>query len=72
MTGAKYKPIASVDQSDLEFLIPADNDTYIDPNEKIYVRSKLSKAGGTALDNTDFRPWPITFCIRSSFSVESP
>jgi len=26
-----YKPIASVDQSDLEFLIPADYDTYIDP-----------------------------------------
>jgi len=26
-----YKPIESVDQSDLEFLIPADYDTYIDP-----------------------------------------
>ena len=26
-----YKPIASVDQSDLEFLIPADYGTYVDP-----------------------------------------
>ena len=27
-----YKPIASIDQSDLEFLNPADNETYIDPD----------------------------------------
>jgi len=27
-----YKPIASVDQSHLEFLIPADSETYIDPH----------------------------------------
>jgi len=26
-----YKPIASVDQSDLQFLIPADYDMYFDP-----------------------------------------
>jgi len=26
-----YKPIASIDKSDLEFLIPADYDTYVDP-----------------------------------------
>ena len=26
-----YKPIAFIDQSDLEFLIPADYDTYVDP-----------------------------------------
>jgi len=25
-----FKPIASIDQSDLEFLMPADYDTYID------------------------------------------
>jgi len=29
-----YKPIASVEQSDLEILIPADNDTYVDLNIK--------------------------------------
>ena len=27
-----YKPIASVDQSNLEFLIPAENETYVDPD----------------------------------------
>jgi len=48
-----YKPIASVDQSDLEFLIPADYDTYIDPNIKLYVKGKLTKADGSALDASD-------------------
>jgi len=33
-----YKPIASIDQSDLEFLIPADYDTYIDPDIKLCQR----------------------------------
>jgi hypothetical protein len=27
-----FRPIASVDQSDLEFFIPAEHDTYIDLN----------------------------------------
>jgi hypothetical protein len=27
-----YKPITSVDQSDLEFVMPPDNETYIDLN----------------------------------------
>ena len=31
-----YRPIASVDQSDLEFFIPAEHDTYIDLNIKLY------------------------------------
>ena len=48
-----YKPIASVDQSDLEFLIPADYDTYIDPDIKLYIKDKLTKADGSALDATD-------------------
>jgi len=34
----KYKPIVSVDQSDLEFLIPGENDTYIDLDIKFYIR----------------------------------
>jgi len=33
-----YKTIAHVDQSDLEFLIAADNDTYVDPDIKLYQR----------------------------------
>jgi len=48
-----YKPIASIDQSDLEFLIPADYDTHVDPDIKIYIRGEFTKADGTALDATD-------------------
>jgi len=33
-----YKPIASVDHSNLEFLIPADYDRCIDPDIKLYQR----------------------------------
>jgi hypothetical protein len=43
-----YKPIAPVEQSDLEIFIPADSDTYIDLDLKFYVRGKLvSKEGRT-------------------------
>ena len=53
-TEVKYKHIPSVDQSDLEFLIPSDDDKYIDLDIKLYIRGKLTKAYGTDLDNTDF------------------
>ena len=53
MTETAYKPIASLDQSDLEFLIPADHDTYIDLNLQLYIRGKLTKADGADLENTD-------------------
>ena len=49
-----YRSIASVDQSDLEFLIPAEHDMYIDLNIKLYVRGKLTTADGKDLDSTDF------------------
>jgi hypothetical protein len=49
-TEVVYKPIASVDQSDLEFLIPAD-ETYIDLDIKLYIRGKLTSKDGTPLDN---------------------
>ena len=48
-----YKPIASLDQSDLEFLIPAVHDTYIDLNIQLYIRGKLKQADGTDLEVTD-------------------
>jgi hypothetical protein len=32
-----YKPIATIDQTDLEFNIPADTDTYVDTNIHLYV-----------------------------------
>jgi hypothetical protein len=48
-----YKPLAPVEQNDLEFLIPEDSDTYIDLNIKIYVRRKMSSSSGKDVDLTD-------------------
>jgi hypothetical protein len=49
-----YKPIAPIDQSDLEFMIPADCDMYVDHDIKIYIRGKFTKADVTELDATDY------------------
>jgi len=43
-----------VEQSDLEFFIPADSDTYIALDIKLYVRGKLVSGEGKDLDNKDF------------------
>ena len=48
-----YKPIASLYQNDLEFLIPADLDKYIDLNIQLYVRGILKQADGTDLEPND-------------------
>jgi hypothetical protein len=32
-----YKPIAAIDESDLEFTTPADSEFYIDPDKHIFV-----------------------------------
>jgi len=53
-----YRPITSVDQSDLEFLIPAEHDTYIDLNIKLYVPCKLTTADRNDLDSIDFTATP--------------
>jgi len=45
-----YKPIAPVEQSDLEFLIPDDLDTYIDLDIKLYNRRKIVSGDGKDLD----------------------
>ena len=62
-----YKPIATVDQTDLEFSIPADNETYIDLDIKLYVKGKLIGADGKDLDNTEFTAGTNNF-IHSLFS----
>jgi hypothetical protein len=46
-------PIAPLDQSDLEFLIPSDNDTYIDLNIQLCIRGKLTAEDGKVLAETD-------------------
>jgi len=64
---AVYTPIAPVDQSGVEFLIPFDNDTYIDPDIKLYIRGKLISGDRKDLDATDFTAVTNNF-LRSLFS----
>jgi hypothetical protein len=50
-----FRPIASVDQSDLEFLIPAKMiNKYIDLNIRLFFRGKLTACDGKDLEGTDF------------------
>jgi hypothetical protein len=49
-----FSPISAVGQSDLDFLIPGENDMYIDLNIRLYVRGKLTTSDGNDLDTTDF------------------
>ena len=51
-TETAYKSIASLEQSDMEFLIPSNHDTYIDLNIQPYFRRKLTKTDGTNLEAT--------------------
>ena len=55
------KPIASLDQSDLEFLIPENHDTYIDLNIQLFIRGKLMKTDGTDLDEKSTRSWLTSY-----------
>ena len=41
-----YKPITSVDQTDIEFVIPGDSEPYIDLNLKLFIWGKLIKKDG--------------------------
>jgi len=49
-----YKSIASVDQIDIEFLIPGDSETHIDLDLKLYIKGKLLKEDNTVLGDTDY------------------
>jgi hypothetical protein len=66
-TETSCKLIFFIDQTDLEFLIPADNDTYIDLNIQLLIRAKLTKADGTELDATDYTAVTNNF-LHSLFS----
>jgi len=46
----RFKPIATVDQNVLEFLVPGDNETYIDLNFKLFDKGMLLRADGKTLD----------------------
>jgi len=62
-----YKPIATVDKNDLEFLIPGDTETYIDQDIKLYVRGKIIGTDGNDLDASDFTAGTKNF-LHSLFS----
>ena len=53
-TDTVYKPLASLNQDDLEFLIPADPETYIELDIKVFVKGQLLKPEEAVLDNKDF------------------
>ena len=49
-----YRPIAPVEQSDLEFLILDNFDPYIDLDIELYIRGKLISVDGKDLEATNF------------------
>jgi len=62
-----HKPFATVDQNDLDFLIPGDTETYIDPDNELYVRGKIVGADGKDLAAPDFTAGTNNF-LHSLFS----
>jgi len=49
-----YRPIASVDKTDIEFVIPGDSDTYVDLDLKLFVKEKLQTEDKADLPETDY------------------
>ena len=62
-----YNPITSVDQTDLEFLIPEDNNAFVDPDIKLYIRGKFTKSDGTDVDASNYTAGTNNF-LHSLFS----
>ena len=62
-----HKPIATLDQNDFEFLVPGDNETYIDLNFKLYVKGFLVGPDGKAFDASDHTAGTNNF-LHSLFS----
>ena len=49
-----YRPIESVDQTDIEFVIPGGSDTYVDLDLKLFVKGKLQTEDNADLSETDY------------------
>jgi len=49
-----YRPIASVDQPEIEFVIPGDSDTYVVLDLKLFVKEKLQTEDNADLPDTDY------------------
>jgi hypothetical protein len=56
-----HKTIISVDQSDLKFVIPQNDNSYIVPNMQIYIKGQLVGAAGAELSNTDYTARTISY-----------
>jgi hypothetical protein len=64
-----YKPIAPIDQSDLEFLIPTDSDMYVDPDKKSIFAANLIRLMELSLTQQITQPVQIISCIRCFVNV---
>ena len=53
-TETMYKPIASIDQTDIDFFIPGNSETYIDLDLKLLIKGKLMKEDNTQLTDTGY------------------
>jgi len=58
-----------VEQSDLEFLIPAERDAYIDLNIRLFVRVKMTAADGKDLEASDFTATDFLHSLFSQCSI---
>jgi hypothetical protein len=63
-----YKTLAPIDQSDLVFLIPADFDTYLNPDIKLYIGGKFTKPDGGDLNTSEHTAGLNNFLHQSTFS----
>ena len=59
-----YRPIAFVNQTDIEFVIPGDSDTYVDLDLKLFVKGKLQTEDNADLPESGTQPWSTIFYIR--------
>ena len=66
-----YKSIATVDQNDLEFLIPGDTETYIDLDIKLYVKGRLLGVDGKISTPQILRREPTISSILCTVNVAS-
>jgi hypothetical protein len=67
--GVFSKSIAPIDQSDLEFLIPADSDMYVDPDIKYIFVANLQRLMELALTQQIKLPLQIISYIRYLVNV---
>ena len=65
-----YRPIASVDQTDIELVIPGDSDTYVDLDLKLFVKGTLKTEDNADLPETDYTAVVNNF-LHSLFSARS-